>query len=378
LEKIGIAHGQRARSFQIVTHAGGDELRRSSERHALGTVALEQRDDFGKTFELRFDMHPTTAVRLYGVRIGAVLEQPGDALHMPLPDGVAEQIVERGATIAAADSAFDAAPAIGLAARFAVMPEDVEPSHVVALDAGVIEHLRVERIGAARDEQLDQFLGARMFGAARLALADHPAEQSEGILPIVAEARGGIGAMVEQEVGDLDRMELAARQSAIGEIKDRLPLVRSALFGRSAHVAREPASDFVKVAARHCGMDRVTRQPREAAADAGRSAVLVLPCEPQRLVDQFGRAAPRVGDRFDQVAPTRQAVVAGDGELDVAQAGLDRRVGQDRYQSSARTGVARAQCLEPGLGFLLEAFEIGIGRERTAHWNAFLPLSRVR
>ncbi len=130
----------------------------------------------------------------------------------------------------------------------------------------VVEHLRGEGVGAARDEQVGELLGQRMLAAPLLAMTDHTIEQREGIVPVIHELRRWIGPVIEQQRGDLDRVGFGAGEAAIGEIQDRLPVERAALLLRGGGVLSEMALHFVEVAEERGGMDRVARETGHARA----------------------------------------------------------------------------------------------------------------
>ncbi len=101
------------------------------------------------------------------------------------------------------------------------------------------------------------------------------------------------------------------------------------------------------------------RNAREDARGTGLVAVPGLGGLEQQI-GQLGMAPERerkIVERLLEGCPAGQAELAREGELDVAQARIGGTVGQHGEQPVARGGVAGAQGPQPGLGFLLEAFQ---------------------
>jgi hypothetical protein len=257
---------------------------------------------------------------------------------MIVTHGVAEQIVERAAPFGT-EAVMTLVPAFRAAMRLALAPEIVEPARIVVIDRGVVEHLRGERIGAAGNEQVRQLLDQRMLAAALLAMADHAVEQRERIVPIVDEPCGGVGAMIEQQGSNLDRMRFRAGETAVGEIQDRLPVERAALLFRRSRFVRQMPLHLVEIAAKRSEMERVARETGHARGNAHEDArgtrLVAVPGLGglEQQIGKLGMAAERereIVEHFPEGCPAGQAELTGKRELDMAQAWLCGAIRQDR------------------------------------------------
>jgi hypothetical protein len=148
-----------------------------------------------------------------------VREQPGNAVGVPR-DGVAEQIVER--RTAEFRNAFS--PSCAFSAFFRLRPQQIEPERVIGAEGGVVERLAAERIGAARDQHAGELLRLRVRGLPAFAAADNAGEDLEGVLA-VGPPGPRVGALVEQQAADLDRIALGGlgRQTRVGKTQERRP-----------------------------------------------------------------------------------------------------------------------------------------------------------
>ncbi len=176
------------------------------------------------------------ALRSFGIgmrRIGirTMGQEPFGALQMIVGDGIPEQIVERCQQQAAAELGIPRfiAPGRKPVAGRAGIPQEIQPEDIIRCDRGIVERLQIARVGAAFDETGGKFprLGMRRLNA--LALADDAGQGGKlGRSPIADPMRVGIGAVIEQERRDLDRVVLASRQAGMRQIEKRLTHERTA------------------------------------------------------------------------------------------------------------------------------------------------------
>ncbi len=364
----------------VHAHARGDEAGQGLQRHGRGAMPFEQGPDLVKAVELGHLVQRPAAVGVDCVGVRAVLQQPGGAAQVVLSHGVAEQIVERPQAEAAAEPwlVVGIVPLRRLARGRRSRPEPLVPARVVADDGGVVERLGVEGLRAAVQQELGQ---GDIMGVGRLhsfAQPDHPTEHGEGIVPAVVEAGVGIGAGVHQPPGDFEGVVLAgAWDAGIGEIEQGLPVQRARLARRRCRIGAQPTLDLAEVSADDRQGQALAREAGLPLDDPARQKRIPAPAVAKHDVDPFAPAQPPLGHgagRGLELAPAGQAVLAGEGELDIAQAGSGRGGPQRIGQAGAGLGIARAQRLQPSLGLLAQGVHTGGGGELAAH-GTFLPSS---
>ncbi len=203
-----------------------------------------------------------------------------------------------------------------------------------------------------------------------VALADHAGQDRERVVPAVVETGVGVGAAIEQLARHVQRVRVAARQSRVGEIQQRLPVEGAALVRGRCGIGSEAAPDLDEIAGGDGDVEIVGAGVRPARQDARCRSRIALPRRAQDDLDTVCLRAPRqrkVVERLPERHPARQPMLARQRQLHVAQARHGRRVRCGGQQTLARPNVAGAQRLEPALRLFLERLERRIRCERAAH-----------
>ncbi|MEP7099378.1 MAG: hypothetical protein ABI781_02645, partial [Burkholderiales bacterium] len=173
--------------------------------------------------------------------------------------------------------------------------------------------------------------------------AEHAGEHLEGVAPAVVPGRVGVGAGVKQRARDLHRVGLVARQSGIGQAEQRRPAQRAAREGCGGRVDGEAAFDLGEVAGRDRGVEVVGGDLGQSRQHPGRCALIAAPGDAaQHAVDPLGVRLARLREVVQGLlerAPAGLPVLAGEGELHIAQARLGRCRGRCDEQPRAGAGA---------------------------------------
>ncbi len=255
-------------------------------------------------------------------------------------------------------------------------PEHVEPVRVVADDRRVIERLRVERVGAALEQELCELVRALVRRLHALAEPDHAGEHLERIVPTVVPGRVRVGAAIEQRARDLDRRLSAAGPTQVGEVEQRRPVERPARARCGGWIRPEPALDLFEVPGGYRAVE-IERRDFGVLLEEPRHDGLIGSFEDrtaQHLVRGLANLALARLERVEQRAPAGQAVLARERELHRAQRDLLFVVARERAAQARKCcSVAGLERLQPLLRFFLEGFETGTRTDRAGH-DTFLPI----
>jgi hypothetical protein len=120
-------------------------------------MAFQQGQHLPKARHLRERMNRLMAEWINRVGIGAMRKQPFGAREMVQTSRAAEQEIERAdLQIPARPTGGRVAPFMRGAAGLATPPKQLVPTRVAGDASDIVQGLEIERIGAGRDEQVNE------------------------------------------------------------------------------------------------------------------------------------------------------------------------------------------------------------------------------
>jgi hypothetical protein len=284
-------------------------------------VLLQELDDVGFAVHESFLALQPAAVGMPAACARTVREQPLRSPSVSVGHCETQHEVESVRRQLAARLALGRrAPLVGGAAARGFRPEHLEPVRVVVHDRRVVERLRVERLGAALEQQRHELVRAFVRRLDALPERDHAGHDRERIVPVVVPARIRVGTAVEQRARDLHRARGAARQAHVREIQKRRPLEWTAGARRALGIGRETAFDLLEVTRGDRGVEIDLRDPGMLRKEPrGNRMVAAKERMPKDLVGDFLERRGRSVERFEQRWPACDPAFARERMLDGAQ-----------------------------------------------------------